>query len=379
MDHVLIVDDDPNLCRSLKRVLVAEGYRVSVAGDAEIATRLISSEVFEAALVDFHLPGPDGLSVLASIRQRQPACARLLMSASLEKPLIIEAVNEGQVMRVIEKPLDPLDLLHYLMEARASVRRMSDVREAQRVAVLDSERRMLEQALGGGYIQIAIQPIVSRDEVVIGHEALLRSTHAVLDGPLALLRVAERSAMMAELEAAVCARAAQALEREAANGLLFLNIAPEQLGDPARLMASLGGVMPWSHRCVLEITERGRLQEIEGWEAGIEAATEAGFQIAVDDLGAGYNSLGVLADLQPHFIKLDMSIVRNVHLEMRKRRLVDLIATFGDATGAQVVAEGVELAEEAEALKECGIHLLQGYYFGRPQLLVPEAGLMSAC
>ena len=107
----------------------------------------------------------------------------------------------------------------------------------------------------------------------------------------------------------------------------------------------------------------------------VEELQEKNFSIAVDDLGAGYNALSILADLQPRFIKIDMSMVRNVHEIPRKQRLVDLIVKFGEATGALVVAEGVETELEAEALRECGAHLLQGYYFGRPDLKFVEEQL----
>jgi EAL domain-containing protein (putative c-di-GMP-specific phosphodiesterase class I) len=72
------------------------------------------------------------------------------------------------------------------------------------------------------------------------------------------------------------------------------------------------------------------------------------------------------AGTHPQFIKLDMSLVRGVHLEPRKQRLVQLMCTFGVATEAQVIAEGVEELDEAKALVDCGIQLMQGYYFGRP-------------
>ena len=74
----------------------------------------------------------------------------------------------------------------------------------------------------------------------------------------------------------------------------------------------------------------------------------------MDDLGAGYNALSILADLQPKFIKIDMSIVRNCDTEQRKQRLVDLLANSPDATGAKMVAEGVETDAEAVVLRKCG-------------------------
>lgn len=137
-------------------------------------------------------------------------------------------------------------------------------------------------------------------------------------------------------------------------------------------MDTMRPLMPYADRVVCEITERSRLQGINGWEDTICKLQASGFQIAVDDLGAGYNSLSVLADLQPQVVKVDMSIVRNIDTEPRKQRLVDLLVKFGDATGALVLGEGVETQEEAHTLTACGIHLMQGYFFGRPKIFDPR-------
>jgi EAL domain-containing protein (putative c-di-GMP-specific phosphodiesterase class I) len=152
---------------------------------------------------------------------------------------------------------------------------------------------------------------------------------------------------------------------------LFMNLHPDELASPAGVCERLVALQPWAHRVVLEITERSRLQGIEAWEDSVDAVTKMGFSIAVDDLGAGYSSLSVLAELQPRHIKVDMSIVRGIDSEPRKQRLVALLCRFADATGANLIAEGVETQEEAAALRICGAHMLQGYLFGRPSLSLP--------
>lgn len=96
--------------------------------------------------------------------------------------------------------------------------------------------------------------------------------------------------------------------------------------------------------------------------------TQGGFAIAVDDLGAGYSALSMLADLQPQYIKLDMSLIDGIANAPRKQRLVQLLAVFGSATGATVVAEGVETQDQVDCLMECGCDLFQGFLFGRPHV-----------
>jgi EAL domain-containing protein (putative c-di-GMP-specific phosphodiesterase class I) len=158
---------------------------------------------------------------------------------------------------------------------------------------------------------------------------------------------------------------------------LFMNLHPDELADPDGILNRLEPLQPWAERVVLEITERSRLQGIEAWDESVERVTELGFSIAVDDLGAGYSSLSVLAELQPRFIKVDMSIVRGIDTEPRKQRLVDLLCRFADATEATLIAEGVETKEDATALRVCGAHMLQGYLFGRPSLELPESILKA--
>ncbi|MFL5249475.1 MAG: EAL domain-containing protein, partial [Myxococcales bacterium] len=91
-----------------------------------------------------------------------------------------------------------------------------------------------------------------------------------------------------------------------------------------------------------------------------------GYRIAVDDLGAGYAGLTSFTQLEPHIVKLDMSLIRGVHEEPTKRKLVSSIVDLCEDLGISVVAEGVETLHERDALEKIGCPLLQGYLFGKP-------------
>ncbi len=374
MARILVVDDESLVRRAMTRILTAEGYSVVTAGDGEEALRYAADTVFDLAIVDYDMPGRDGLWVLSSLRELIPGCIRVLMTGRTDFPIVVEAVNRGEVLRVIEKPFEPDRIRSLIQEAFGAVERMHAVREAQQRAVQESERSMLEQGLAGDQFQLALQPIVrANNGRVYGFESLLRSTHPVLDGPLPILKVAERACMLNELGYLVARRAAVILDSVPEDSVLFINLHPEQLADPQLLEHTMMPLVPYATRCALEITERSKLKDIRDWEKAVDRLQDAGFDIAVDDLGSGYNTLSILADLQPRYIKIDMSIVRNVDTEPRKQRLVDLLCKFGDATGAEVIAEGVETDAEAKTLVECGAHLLQGYFFGRPTLDIAGA------
>ncbi len=369
MARILVVDDESLVRRAMTRILSSEGYSVVTAGDGEEALRYAADTVFDLAIVDYDMPGRDGLWVLSSLREVMPGCIRVLMTGRTDFPIVVEAVNRGEVLRVIQKPFEPARIRALVEDAFAAIERMHAVREAQQRAVEDSEKAMLEKALASDHFQLAIQPIVrAEDSGVFGYESLLRSTHPVLDGPLPILRVAERAKMLNELGHVVANRAAGLLDKISLKSKLFVNLHPDQLADELLLEHTLAPLMAHAARCVLEITERSKLKEIPDWEKAVERMQDAGFDIAVDDLGAGYNALSILADLQPRYIKIDMSIVRNVDTEPRKQRLVDMLCKFGEATDALVIAEGVETQAEAVTLVECGSHLLQGFHFGRPSL-----------
>lgn len=366
--RILVVDDDALVRRSVERILTRAGYDVVTAMDVRESVRYASNVPMDAALVDYALANEDGLQVLSRLRDLQPSCLRILMTGRTDFPMVVEAVNRGEVLRVVRKPFQSKELLQILDDAFDSARRMAQMATAQKKAADLQERQMLDDCLSENLLCLALQPIVRADDghAPFAYEALLRSLHPILDGPLAVLRVAERSGRIKDVGTKVFDLAEAWLGRMPPHTRLFVNLHPEQLGDPDRLSRDAERLQAHAGRVVMEITERSRLSDIDNWEASVEALSSAGFELAIDDLGAGYNSLTMLADLQPSFIKLDMSLVRSIDTEPRKQRLVQLMATFADATNAQLIAEGVETAEECQALMDCGSHLLQGYFFARP-------------
>jgi EAL domain-containing protein (putative c-di-GMP-specific phosphodiesterase class I) len=143
-----------------------------------------------------------------------------------------------------------------------------------------------------------------------------------------------------------------------------VNIVPNDLNDPE--LADPGSPLSaHAHRVVLEVTERSQLDAAAG--ARVRAVRQLGYRLAVDDLGAGYSGLSSIMQLEPDFVKLDRSLVRELHESTARRTIVESLLALSRSMGTIVVAEGVELREEAEVLWELGVPLTQGYFFGRPQ------------
>jgi len=91
-----------------------------------------------------------------------------------------------------------------------------------------------------------------------------------------------------------------------------------------------------------------------------------GFLVAIDDVGTGYSSLQTITEIHPDFIKVDLSLVKNIHRSLLKQELVHSLLQAGSRIGAQVIAEGIETEEERRTLRQCGVRYGQGYFFARP-------------
>ncbi len=367
--RVLIVDDDTQLLSLLVEVLRKAGYHVVAAETAESAMALVREQGFDLAVCDRQLPGMDGIELLEHLRREQPMCARVLLTGAIDLPTTLSAVNRSAVGRVVEKPVRAHTLRAIVDEALEGRRRLVEAYETMQQAAIAAERSRLADALQGTHVQIALQPIVhAAGGAVFGYEALLRSSHPDFPGPQQILSAAERHGMLTHVADVVVERAAAWLRSSRNDAHLFLNLHPAELADPDALDARLEVLQKWAPRIVLEITERSSIYGVTAWETSMENIRRRGFEVAVDDLGAGYSALAVLAELQPRYIKIDMSIVRDSDRNPHKRRLVDLLCRFADATASRLVAEGVETEAEAITMRTCGAHLLQGYYFGRPRL-----------
>jgi len=372
MARILTVDDEPLICRQIDRILSKYGHEVHQFYNGQDALEAMHKMTFDLALVDYHLPVMDGLEILHHLREHQPGCVRILVTGMLDLDLAVQAVNRGEVARFVEKPFKHDRLIAAVEDALSTRLRMVEIARVQEKASEAEEKRVLEECLQGNFIQVALQPLIrstgDQKGSVYAFDALLRSTHKVFDGPLSIIRAAERYGrldMMAEVIADCVQDWLKVLDPDIK---LFLNIHPDELGNGETLLLRLQKLEEWSSRIVLEITERSKLQLIDSWEHTLDQIEKMGFEIAIDDLGAGYASLSVLADLRPKYIKMDMSIIRNVHLDDRKKRLVTLMCDFANATAARIVAEGIEVPEELVALQDCGVHLLQGFFFARPSL-----------
>lgn len=215
--------------------------------------------------------------------------------------------------------------------------------------------------LAPGGVTAEFQPIVElADGTVHAWEALGRSVGDAI-APDAALAMAERVGRSADLEVAFwdAVVAAGAPPRGA---LLFVNLGAGALHDP-RMVERLDALPP---HVVIEITE----QAVGPSEAALADAvarwSSVGVRFAVDDMGAGYSSLRRVLDLEPAYLKLDASLVQGLADDTRLRAALQAVASFTEAVGARLVAEGVERSDDLQVLVDGGVELAQGFLLGRP-------------
>ena len=365
---ILVVDDEPLVRQSMKRMLERVGWSVVAVGGVSEAVAAMDTQRFDAAVVDYDLGGQNGLTVLGRLRDRAPGSVRVLMTGHDDLPMVVAAVNRGEAFKILRKPFRPAELVDLLDVGRSGLDALARASLEDHRQELDEERRALDAALQPESLGFAVQPITELSTWrVHGNEVLLRPRHPAFPGPAQLLEAVGRHQRIPELGQVLIERLVDVLPT--LEGKLFVNLHPAQLADADHLMETVAPLVPVAAYVVIEITEQSSLLEAADWVASVDALRSAGFALAVDDLGAGYSALSMLADVQPDYIKLDRSLITGLHRSPRRQRLVQLLATFGEATDARVIAEGIEAEEELEAVKAAGVDLVQGYLLGVPHLI----------
>lgn len=154
--------------------------------------------------------------------------------------------------------------------------------------------------------------------------------------------------------------------------VLFINIHPQVLSDPGyrsgQTMQLLSRYNLSPQQVVFELTEKQAVQDYVEFERILSHYRDQGFRIAIDDAGSGYSSLKAIVSLKPEFIKLDRSLVRNIHLDLNQQRIVKLLQEFAAESGTYIIAEGIEALEEIDFLRQEGIEYGQGYALGKPAM-----------
>jgi EAL domain-containing protein (putative c-di-GMP-specific phosphodiesterase class I)/CheY-like chemotaxis protein len=367
--RVLLVDDDEVVVRSLSRVFAKAGYSVVTAADGVQAIARVSSAAPDVIVSDIQMPNLDGIAFLRTIRGRDLDVPVIFLTGNPDLGTAAQAVEFG-AFRYVTKPVDGGALVA-MVEKAAQFHRLALVRREAAEALHSrpvGDLAGLEARFEAGLdaIWMAMQPVLSwRTRSVFAYEALLRTDEPTLRSPLDFVDAAERLRRTVELGRRVRARVADQLIDVPPSVKVFVNLHPSDLVDE-ELLSRDGVLTPFAHGVVLEVTERAALDRVPDLGAAVVRLRELGYQLALDDLGAGYAGLSSFALLQPEVVKVDMSLVRDIHLSKVKQKVFQSFAELCRDLRTEIVAEGVETVEERDCLNSLGGDLYQGYLFARP-------------
>jgi EAL domain-containing protein (putative c-di-GMP-specific phosphodiesterase class I) len=227
---------------------------------------------------------------------------------------------------------------------------------------------------------MAFQPIVDLGEGRIwGYEALVRGPGG--EGAQSVLgQVTGDQVYRFDQAARVMAIETAGRLFDDPRARLSINFMPNAVYEPrACIQQSLAAARRANfpaQNLMFEFTENERIMDPAHVENIVRSYKQLGFWTAIDDFGAGYAGLSLLARLQPDLIKIDMELLRNIHLDQAKQVIVAGIVAIARGLGVGVLAEGVESDAELTVLRAAGITLFQGYYFAKPMLMAlpPVAG-----
>lgn len=293
---------------------------------------------------------------------------KLQLAADSEIPPGISA-SCGSALVAIDPTVRIERSIHQaIAEVRTQCRRQ---RERQRGMRLTELRRIL----AARDVLIRYQPIVGLDDGLIhGFEALSSGPPGdIFENPEMLFAFAEETAQIVELERLCRLQAIRGAVRLATPQKLFLNCSAHGFVDPELVSASIVDEVRRAGReprdVVFEVTERVAITEWKEFRSIVAALRRTGFSIAIDDMGAGYSSLQAVAEVEPDYLKFDISLVRDIHLSPIKRNLLEMLVTLAGKIHARVIAEGVESEPEFLALRAMGVPFAQGFFFAAPAVL----------
>jgi EAL domain-containing protein (putative c-di-GMP-specific phosphodiesterase class I) len=235
-------------------------------------------------------------------------------------------------------------------------------------------RTPLRKLLQEGRIETLFQPVVLPDaETVWGYECLMRGIGD--DGeripPNQLLAWAKTENLLSMLDR-VCREThlRNAAAHIPGDKTILINFIPTAIYEPAFCLQSTLKVVRETDldpsQIVFEVVESEHVRDSEHLCNILDFYREGGFRTALDDLGAGFSGLNMLASLKPDLLKLDLELVQGAAEQFVHRTIVQGLVNIAKECGQMILAEGIETEAQFELMRELGVDLFQGYYFGKP-------------
>lgn len=373
MQKILIVDDEAAVTDAMRRMLAGR-YDVSTANNGEEALGVVDRNgPFSAVIADYSMPGMNGVELLSRLRQSEAAGSRMMLTGQGSRQVAVDSINRCGVSRFLSKPVAQKDLL----AALAAVTDRTDAAFAaagREAGLTASETSFLAGLDFGDALFPVFQPKVDlRNGTVVGLEALSRMRPE--RGLVATSRFCdfyERSPRALEFSTWILHEALAAATRMhvAGRSLQVAVNVPAAILESAQFVdaavAALDHLRVPGALLQLEITERGMPIIDASLRRSVARLRECGVSLAVDDFGAGFDSLVTLKELGVEVLKLDGWFAQEVVTSERTRHIFRAVLDLADKLGSVVVAECIETQEQADILRALGCAIVQGYLFAPP-------------
>lgn len=230
----------------------------------------------------------------------------------------------------------------------------------------------IEELIARRDLSAVFQPIIDFDGgAILGYEGLIRGPSGTsLEAPFALFSQALAEGCTLELEQAAARTCIDAFAKLDVDGKLFLNFSAgairrlAEARDDTLALLRHRGVDP--HRIVIELTEQSTILDVASFVPVISALRTEGAQFALDDYGTANASMNLWVRLQPDVVKIDRFFIHGISSDSLKFEAVRAMQHFANASGARLVAEGIEDEADLIVVRDMGIGCGQGYFFGRP-------------
>jgi len=233
-------------------------------------------------------------------------------------------------------------------------------------------KETIENIITHRAITTVFQPIFDiENEIIVGYEALTRGpANTDLYAPDTLFAQAQAYDLTSELELLCRENAINKFVELKLTGRLFLNICLEVMlnkdhpyGETSKLVEK-AGLSP--QQVVIEISEKSPFPESDMLLKAIHKYRKFGFDIAIDDVGAGYSGLKQWSYLRPDIVKIDRYFIEQCEQNLMKREFLKILFELGRISNAHIIAEGIETKEEFELLRELGMVYSQGFFLAKP-------------
>ncbi|SMF23243.1 EAL domain, c-di-GMP-specific phosphodiesterase class I (or its enzymatically inactive variant) [Alteromonadaceae bacterium Bs31] len=376
---VLVIDDSRAICQLLTAMLKDFGItQVDYCHSGEEALHKLERDpaAYEALFIDLHMDGMDGLELIHQLNEMHYRGGIIVMSA-LDKKILdftLEVISNYnlRVLGSAEKPLEKTLIAFMVKRIKSYFPQVS-----RREKVL--KRREVYQAIKDNRVLSYFQPKISSiDNSVLGLECLVRldmGSGGVVS-PAAFLPVAERFELIEALtDATLISALPQFMEfcqKENCDCSLAINISPLQLYNnllPESLSDYLQRFQVPKEKVILEITENHAIRE-ENQLKNLNRLRIHGFQLSLDDFGAGFTNLRQLKNLPFNEIKLDAQLIDGIHRDRVLRVIVESIRKVTTEMGLRLIAEGVSESSDLQVVNDLGVDGYQGFLFCRPKPLL---------